>query len=193
MHGSKRCLKLCVSEGLDPNIYNSKGKTALHLAIESSALGRDETVEWLLDHNAEIEAPDYDGYTPLLRASRLGRGLITRYLCERDADVNVFDYEGNSPMSLAIMYDRVGTHEGVVVQLLMHAADPNEVVEGGCTTMHNAVSNGDGSIAIIQHLLAYEADLTKQDDEGYTPFMYAVNLNLVQVCTLMMEVRVCEE
>ena len=43
MHGSKRCVKLCVAEGIDPNIYNSKGKTGLHLAIESNALGRDDT------------------------------------------------------------------------------------------------------------------------------------------------------
>ena len=187
MHGAKRCVKLCVAEGIDPNIYNSNGKTALHLAIESVALGRDDTVEWLLDHKAEIEAPDYDGNTPLLLASRLGRAHAVRYIVERDAEVDVLDYEGLTPLMLAITYDEDGTHEGVVAHLLNFAADPNQVGEDGCFPLHNAVSNGEGSIAIIRHLLAYDADLAKQDDQGYTPFMYATNLNLVAICRLMME------
>jgi len=185
--GAKRCVKLCVAEGFDPNVYNNHGKTALHLCIETTRLGRDETVEWLLDHKAEIEAPDYDGYTPLLLACKLGRGLITRYLCERDADVHAMDYNGHTPLQLSIMHDVDGDHEGCVVQLLMHAADPNQVGDDGCVPLHDITAHGDGGVTVMKHLLAYDADLTKQDDHGFTPFMYAVNQNLVGMCNVMME------
>ena len=69
----------------------------------------------------------------------------------------------------------------------MFASDPNQVGEDGCVPLHTATSNGEGAKQVVQHLLAYEADLTKQDDHGYTPFMYAVNLNLVGIAQLMME------
>ena len=83
--------------------------------------------------------------------------------------------------------DADGDHEGAVVQLLQHGADPNQVGDEGCVPLHDVTAHGEKAVNIINHLLAYDADLSKQDDEGYTPFMYAVNLNLVSVCSLMME------
>ena len=185
--GSTRCVKLCVAEGIDPNQYNAQGKTALHLCIESLRLGRDATVEWLLNHKALVEAPDYDGNTPLLLAARLGRAVCCQLLLENDADFTAQDHLGYSPLQTAVQNDSDGDHEGAIVQLLQYGADANQVGDEGCVPLHDAAAHGEGAVTIINHLLAYDADLSKQDDEGYTPFMYAVNLNLVKVCSLMME------
>ena len=50
--------------GADMTIKDKGGSTALHWAMDSH---NTEVIEWLLDQGADIEATDYNGWTPLLR------------------------------------------------------------------------------------------------------------------------------
>ena len=54
-----------LEKGADPNVKNTHGSTALHLAAEKGCL---ETVKVLIQHGAEQEVVDGEGLTPLQRA-----------------------------------------------------------------------------------------------------------------------------
>lgn len=57
--GSKRTLKLCLQAGFDPNQYNGDGSAPLHLAVVSTAIKRDATTSYLLNHGAWVDIPDF--------------------------------------------------------------------------------------------------------------------------------------
>ena len=59
------------------------GSTPMHWAMDG---GNTELIEWMLDDGAEINAQDYNGWTPLLR--------VGKDHCES----NVEDYNGWTPL-----------------------------------------------------------------------------------------------
>jgi len=65
--GNLSKLEALVSEGVDLNLANADGRTALHLA---AAEGFEKTVEWLLNHGVNPSPVDRNGHTPLLEAKR---------------------------------------------------------------------------------------------------------------------------
>lgn len=101
MGGARRTAKLCLKKGLDPNMYNCEGQTALHLCIRSSVQGRDELAAYFVDHGAWIEAPDLEGRTPLLLAAQLGRAVIVHELVGRGANILATDAQGFYALHLA--------------------------------------------------------------------------------------------
>jgi uncharacterized protein len=55
-------LKVCVDRGMDINLANSKGETALHGA---AGRGANEIVKYLVEHGAKLDAKTKRGFTPL--------------------------------------------------------------------------------------------------------------------------------
>jgi ankyrin repeat protein len=55
-------LTVCVDRGMDINLANSKGETALHGA---ASRGADSIVKYLVDHGAKLDAKTKRGFTPL--------------------------------------------------------------------------------------------------------------------------------
>jgi hypothetical protein len=55
----------------------------------------------LIDHGANINAQDDDGYTPLIVACYKGLADIAQLLIEKGADVNAKDHEGLTALRLA--------------------------------------------------------------------------------------------
>jgi uncharacterized protein len=55
-------LKVCVDQGMDINLANSKGETALHGA---ASRGADTIVQYLVTHGAKMDAKSGRGFTPL--------------------------------------------------------------------------------------------------------------------------------
>ncbi|HVS85164.1 MAG TPA: ankyrin repeat domain-containing protein [Gaiellaceae bacterium] len=53
--------------------------------------GRDESVEWLLEHGADVNGAPYMGMTPLHFAAQFGRLSTVRLLLERGADASLRD------------------------------------------------------------------------------------------------------
>jgi ankyrin repeat protein len=55
-------LKLCVDQGMDIDLKNSKGETALHGA---ASRGADTIVKYLVEKGAKLDAKTGRGFTPL--------------------------------------------------------------------------------------------------------------------------------
>jgi len=66
-------LEAIETEGIDLNLANIDGRTALHLAASE---GLPETVEWLINHGVNPSPVDSDGSTPLLDAKRAGHSEV---------------------------------------------------------------------------------------------------------------------
>ena len=68
--------------------------TSLHFAIIQKNY---EVIEFLLENEAEINAQNIDGRTPLMLAALSGDEKLTEYLLEFDADKTIRDKTGNLP------------------------------------------------------------------------------------------------
>ncbi|KAH9052837.1 ankyrin repeat-containing domain protein, partial [Lactarius vividus] len=128
---------LLVEHGVDVNARDKEQETALHLA---SYYGYVEAAEVLLDHDAQVNAENIRGQTPLHQAvlsshdyrsfwmdpwdrkSHTGRAVrLARQLLVRGADANAQNRDHETPLHLA---SRLRLHEMARI-LLEHGADVN--------------------------------------------------------------------
>jgi len=182
MGGAKRTAKFCLKNDMDPNMYNGEGRTALHLAIRSPVVpGRDELAPYLVDHGALLEAPDYDGLSPLLLAAKLGRVLIMRELLDRGADPGARDPQGFGAIHLAAQAQYIAA----VRELLNRFVPPDMGARDGTTSLHIAAENGDTELA--EMLLESGAHLESVNIHGMTPLMIAVSHGHLKLTRMLME------
>ncbi|KAM5205775.1 LOW QUALITY PROTEIN: ankyrin repeat domain-containing protein 7 [Hipposideros larvatus] len=86
-------------DGVDPNLVDLVGNTALHYAV----CGRNVSlVRKLLEHHANLEAQNKDGYTPLLLAITENNAEIVEFLLKRGADVNALDKNQRTALMLIL-------------------------------------------------------------------------------------------
>lgn len=110
-------------EGADIDAAVFGGATALHLAVLDNA---PETVRFLLEHGADVNAPDrfFNGETPLMYASGENCGDIIRDLLKHHADL-----EKRNELDKTALVIAVESSSRDSVRLLLEAgADPNVVV-----------------------------------------------------------------
>ena len=118
--------------GADPHVHGKYESIPLHYAAYYEKF---EAVQKLIEYDANIDARDEDGWTPLSWASRgpyFKDGSVIRLLLERGADVNSrADDDGFTPLHRASSY---GSLE-VVRLLLEHGADVEAVNRDGKTPL----------------------------------------------------------
>lgn len=92
-----------LENGSDPNTYRDpkKGYSLLHIACDNKR--DDQTVKSLLGYNADINAVDNKGWTPLHRAVERGKKNFetTVLLVEAGADINACTYKFKSVLKIA--------------------------------------------------------------------------------------------
>jgi hypothetical protein len=117
--------------GADPHVQGSAGTIPLHSA---AFFGVFEVVQKLIEYDADINARDVDGWTPLYWISRglcLKDGSVLRLLLERGADVNARTKGGSTPLHRASQNGAVE----VVRLLLEHGADVEALDGDGETAL----------------------------------------------------------
>ncbi|KAF8495913.1 hypothetical protein F5888DRAFT_1924915 [Russula emetica] len=121
--------------GADPHVQGHLKTTPLHSAAYVENF---EVVQKLIEYDADIDAGDREGWTPLSWASRghhFKDGSVLRFLLEHGADVNArADDDGFTPLHRASSY---GALE-VVRLLLEHGADVEAVSVDGKTALQVA-------------------------------------------------------
>lgn len=117
LHRSK-LLSIILESGneVPVNHRNSKGWTALKLA---SKKGLEQCVEVLLNHGADPNISDNEGYLPLHNA--VGNTDVVKLLIEYTTNINKQTHGGETPLYLAISQN--STRSSLI--LLEHGADPN--------------------------------------------------------------------
>ena len=69
-----------LANGADPNIADDKGRMPIHI-IAQKGVGKNQ-VQLLIEHGANIDAPDADGRTPLNYAQKARRKSVANFLME---------------------------------------------------------------------------------------------------------------
>ena len=117
--------------GANPHVQGYKERFPLHSAARFEKL---EVVQKLIEYDAEIDARDEAGWTPLYLASsgdHFKDGSVLRLLLERGADVNAQAVDGSTPLHWTSAW---GAPE-VVRLLLEHGADVEAVNRDGKTAL----------------------------------------------------------
>ena len=146
-------MKILIYAGADLGHKNHDGSTALHSVV---AANEDvDTIALLLDHGADIDSRDGNGYTPTQRAISHGHPKIAEYLLRRGADAHTPCQRGESKLIVAC---RRGY--GTVVELLLNGGADIKEIFLGRPALHSA-----GDPTIITMLIRHGAVLDETDEE----------------------------
>jgi len=134
------------------------GKTLCEVA----AKGDTELVKVLLEKNADVNAKDTKGVTPLVYAAAGGHEQIVKMLLDRGADVNAMANDGRRPL-----YISVARGDLPIARLLVDAKADVNIKDGhGGTALHTAAVWDRHEIAEI--LIEAGADVNAIDGQGNT-------------------------
>jgi uncharacterized protein len=134
-----------------------------------------KTVKLLLDKGANIEARDWNGQTPLIRAAAYGQHGIMRVLLERGADIEAIDNDGQTALIAAACggcssIDEGDTLDSVRVLLKKHA-NVEAKDKGGYTALMVAARYGRADI--VKMLLDRGAKVDDRNSDGSTALIVA--------------------
>ena len=97
-----RCKCPCAKQGRSDTAARSRWSTSRKRGIVLVST----FIRLLLEHGADVNAPDSDHSTPLHVAAKLGRVNVVRVLLEHGASVNLQNNEGKSPLEVALARGR---------------------------------------------------------------------------------------
>ena len=175
-------LKKWLKQGADPNEELANAVTA----------GDVERVRYLVDHGANMDARDGDGYTALGNAVRFNYAPIANVLIEHKADTNTTDLSGWTPL----MYAAWSDSPELATLLIAHGARSDFTGERqGLTPLAIAAQNGKSKAAAV--LIDAGADINHAVGAGqYTPLMLAAtsgSTDIAQRLAAERRERQCEE
>ncbi|OQR96426.1 hypothetical protein THRCLA_07290 [Thraustotheca clavata] len=151
---------------IPPDSRDKEGRLAISIAIQ---LKQGAIAKFLLDKHANINLQDDKTlHSPLHMAIIMGNKTLSRRFIEDGAQADLRDAEGMTPLHWA-------TFRGfleVIAMLLQYGADVNSQDNLGISALHIACFKG--FTDLIDYLLhTAHANLTIEDDQGFTPALYA--------------------
>jgi ankyrin repeat protein len=185
-----------------PEPEGLQGCTPLHWAYSQ------EVVRLLIENDADVDAIDSQGRTPLHIAAQNNWVDVARILIEKSADPNAAGTLGASDLYYQVLYGftpygvaektplhiAVGNHSADVASLLLeHGADGFcdhlVVVDArdriGQTPLHDAAAGE--SLDMTRLLIEHRADVNATDEEGDTPLHIAAAGESLDMTRLLIE------
>eukprot|EP00826_Nyctotherus_ovalis_P001617 TRINITY_DN10269_c0_g5_i8.p3 TRINITY_DN10269_c0_g5~~TRINITY_DN10269_c0_g5_i8.p3 ORF type:complete len:190 (+),score=45.63 TRINITY_DN10269_c0_g5_i8:170-739(+) len=136
-YNKTKLLRWLLLNGFDVNGRTKAGDTALHLAVEATAL---DCLKELINNKADMELRD-DGeeVTAFLKAVQLKQVSAVKLLASSGANVDCKDKEGNSALQIAIDLQE----EEIIDFLIENKADVKTENVDGYTPLHTACKRSD--------------------------------------------------
>jgi ankyrin repeat protein len=196
---NRPAMEVLVAAKADPNIKDRQGRTPLWGAVETDL----ETVKFLVEKGANVNARDQIQSTPLLWCAGFGKPETVAFLLSKGADVKATDDNGwtpliwaaglGQPQTVAILVKSGADLKAADKQtgdtpllrgartgkpeslkmLLDEGADVKAKNKAGQTALHLAAASG--SAEKVQLLLAAHADPAAVDEKGWTALDHAMN------------------
>jgi ankyrin repeat protein len=164
----------------DHVLVNSKdpaGSTPLHHAAGFGGL---DTLAFLLDAGADVNARNRNGSTPLHWA--IHDEAKVRLLLSRGAAIDIRQMEGRTPLYQAAS---LGNGHTVLRMLLQKRADANVPLANGRTPLMAAAARGD--VEAMTLLLDAKAKVDARDGAGETALMLAATAGNPQAVRLLLD------
>jgi ankyrin repeat protein len=155
---------LVVTLSLDINAGGGYYSTSLHAAVITGNL---DIALVLLNHGANVNTLDDEGWSPLHRASRRGRLDALELLLEQQADVNILGNDEQTPLYLASQDGKLE----VARTLLRYGAAVDARNKKGWTPL--IAASRFGHLALAQLLIQNGAALDSHDNKSWTPLQPA--------------------
>jgi len=147
-------------KGVDPNLTDSRGRTALFTAVRENSLKALDSL--LAEPRLNVDALNADGETPLMLAAIRGSLPAVKALVKRGAAIN---RKGWTPLHYACS----GPDNGVAAFLITHGAELNARSDNGTTPLMMAARYGNGDLVPLllkagaEPRAANEQELTAAD------------------------------
>lgn len=183
--GDSLTIKNFLDKGIDINIKDKKGYTAL---AKAAATGQLEIVNILLSSPTKPTANKIDvniktksGITPIGFASFFGKTEIVKLLIENGANVNTTDPSGTTPLLSATSRG----HANVVEQLIKAGANVNAKDTSKTSSIYIAAQNGETEIVKI--LIQNGVNVNGLLRGGVTPLFIAAQNGRPEVVELLIK------
>lgn len=179
-------VKVLISQGIDINQTDSRGRTPLYL---SAMNGNYELTRYLLSSGADpyIGASWKDNATPVHTASAHGHLEIVGLLITKGAvDPNIADDHGITPLHYSARY----RNADIVRFLLENNADVKIRDSYNKTVLHGyevSEIKGDRLLTTLKILIDSGADINAISDIGETPLMNMVLINSKEAVKFLLE------
>ena len=149
-------VKLLIDHGIDVNINDDNGCTALHLAVERDML---DIASLLLDNGADTDETCYHGRETLELAESVD---MVRLLLDNDAYV-----------SPRMILQCIENHNTDLLEVYLDYPHVNEDLDGH-EYLHKAIKYE--NTEALELLIHHGADVNETNDSGRTPLQYAVKM-----------------
>jgi ankyrin repeat protein len=171
-NGDLRAFQLFLEAGIDVNLTNSNGATALMAAAQK---GRIEIVTQLIAQKANLDLQGRDGATALWIAAESNQLDIVKALLKANADPNIQDHTGWSALMRAVYQGNSKCVEAI-------AGKSRQEVNRGLLI---AAATGHTDVAKV--LLDYGAEVDSRAEDGSTALMIAASKGNADLVALLLK------
>lgn len=96
-----------LADGASSSVWYDSGAVKFPILLMAARYGSVSVVERLLKHNADINARDTNGRTPLMAACAADNVPVVEYLLSKKADTALHDINNNSALAQAIYFNKL--------------------------------------------------------------------------------------
>jgi ankyrin repeat protein len=199
-HGRKAVIELLISRGANVHTHGDGKNAAVYIAAKR---GHTDIVKLLLDKDADVDAVDVDGQTPLQVAAGLE---IIRLLVEHDANVNVRDRHSDATLlhrlASAAVLDQAENKKrrqeyiDLIKLLIAHKADVGGRDSSGQTALHLAMHGDleltrlllDAGASVHERLFEQDHSILRKPPRsaGNTPLHWAAETGRLDLAKLLL-------
>lgn len=163
----KEYIKMLIEKGVDLNVKNIEGDTALMGAAKNNL---SNIIELLAKKNIDVNKTDKDGETALMRACENDQVEAVKTLVQLGADVNARDKKGMTVLMYAA---------------LMRSWDKGDIPQGLGSSDQALDAHWTNANQIVKILIDKGAAVNAKDSQGNTALMYAVDAHRVKMVPLL--------
>ena len=168
------CVKTLLAAGANPDIYNSSGMPALHLAMNTGSEALIAAFESVPGKKINWNIQHRDDQETLLHITvrRSFQGMMERLL-KQDVDINLKNKQGLTPLLYAVSIDQPATAGVLLNHMKANKLSLSEQRDpAGLTALHLAVRTWQPTL--MNMVLDAGADINARATDGDTPLHTAV-------------------
>ena len=176
--GNIDAVKALLAAGVQKNVVDHNGETALHCAAR---YGKENVIAYLLTQSSTDKLRNTDQSIALFYAAKFEQAELIRFLIQKGVNVNVREGHGKTPLHYAAETGNLD-----VINILVNAGAKVEAADNqGNPPLHYAAEAG--NVGVIEILIQAGAKVEAADNQGKTALHYAAEAGNVGVIEILIK------